>query len=127
MKNITYYAEIFLPIITVVISSVVSYFVAKMKAQSEIDKIMLSLSHKDEENFTHSYTHLLSSVAQYCSHPDLYNREAAQDACADFLSVAPPTFHSLLTELDYTLNSGDKLKLLSLREKLISLYSEWAN
>lgn len=131
MKNILSIIKDFiidcLPIITVVISSLISYLVAKSQIKNEIDKLLIEISHNDKTVISNAFQSLIASTANFCQSPNGYTLEDTIKANAAFISVAPEAFQPLLLELDNALSTKDKHKIQSIRTDLISLYSKWIN
>lgn len=113
------------PIITVIISSLVSYFVARAKAKSEVNKLLITLSHEDQTTFSNTFRDLLSYTLSFCQFPNGYVLEDAVKANSAFLTIAPDEFHPILSNLDHALNEWNVKEIQKLRKELISLYSKW--
>lgn len=127
MKNILDFIKEYQAIITVVISSLISYCIAKAKTKSEIDKLMLTWSRNDKTDFSKAFQQLLSTTSAYCQHQNYHIFENAISASATFLTLSPEEFQSLASEIDAALNNKNIEQVQNVREKLISLYSEWIN
>ena len=111
------------PIITIAISSVISYLIARNNTKNEIKKSMLSLTHQDKVLLNDAFTTLVASLDAAASIRCQDNKNAAIKAVSNFLAVSPPSFHPTLLALSDALHYKNYEEVYSLSKILLSLYS----
>lgn len=110
------------PLITVIISGIVSYIVAKTKARYEIKKTFLELNHQDKALFNSAFSTLMVLTEDYCDIQFLSTKNDAINANSTLMSVCPPCFSAILKEMDSALTSGNITEIKSVRNRLLYLY-----
>ncbi len=111
------------PIITLIISSVLSFIISRINARNEIKKLSLSFSREDKQAIDESFAKLIRLTGEYCSFPHGTLQYNAVEANAKFLTLAPEPFHSILSDLDSALHTQDIPKINTLRSSLLKMYS----
>ena len=124
MKNFLNFIEEYQSLIIPLISSVLSYYVAKSKAKSEVDKLLLTWSRKDKSDFSDAFNHLISATSKYYCNSEPRELENALTATARFMSIAPREFHNCLLRLDDALNEQNVCIIPCIREEIMLLYSD---
>lgn len=123
MDNFVNLIRIFAPIITVVISSTISFFVAKHQAKNEIKRLLLSYTREDQQLFNDAFADLMTKTEDYCSFNCLSNKLDAIQANAKLFTIAPEPFHAILKDMDLALRNSNTYEIRKLREKILDLYS----
>ena len=112
-----------IPIITVIISSVISFFIAKHQAKNEIKKLIMSYNREDKQCLNDAYAELMLKTKEHC---DIMCRDslyAAILANSKLLAIAPKQIQPLLIEMDEALQNNDIDKIQTLRKSLMDLLS----
>ena len=123
MENIVKLTTTITPIITIIMSSVISFFIAKHQTKNEIKKLLMSYNREDKQLLNDAFTELMVKTKEHCDvvcRDSLYN---AISANSKFLAIAPKAFHPLLMEMDETLQNADIRKVQTLRKSLMELFS----
>lgn len=110
--------------LSILVSTAVSFFVAKAKTSHEMNKILLSYNRKDKALLNEVFSQLMVATNQYCSFKCEANKYDAIKYNTDLIAIAPEHFKPLLLELDTALVNSDENEVLKLRQKLLSLFSK---
>ena len=110
------------PIITVIISSVMSFFISWFKARHEIRKAKIIFDRADKGNFNKLFADLLVATNVCSNSPFQLLRDEAISINCDLLVIAPHYMKQKLKEMDIALNNGDIDKINQLRHELIDIY-----
>ena len=108
----------------VIVSGIVSFFVARSKAKSEIKKALLTINREDLLEFRLSFSKLTSAIDNFSEYRFLKYRDDAIKANTQCIGVAPKEFQSLFLEMDEILRNGDNSKITQKKRELLELYSE---
>lgn len=124
MESIVNITATLTPIITIIISSVISFFIAKHQTKSEIKKLIMSYNREDKQCLNDAYAELMVKTKEHC---DIMCRDslyAAILANSKLLAVAPKQFQPLLMKMDEALQDNDITKIQTLRKSLMGLLSD---
>lgn len=124
MKKILDFLIDCLPYIPVVLSAVISYFVAGLKAKSEIRKIKLTFEHNNITALNEAFPELIEKTQYYCESENQIYRAAAIKANANYICLAKKEIQPALKELDSALFNKDISKIKELRNNIIFLHSK---
>ena len=111
------------PIITIIISSIISFLVARHQTKNEIKKLIMSYNREDKQLLNDAFTELMTKTQEYCDFQCGMNLHDAISANSKFLTIAPKLFHPLLKELDVALQNADLHKIKTIRKSLMDLFS----
>lgn len=123
MDNIINILETITPIITIIISSALSFVISRINARNEIKRMSLSFSREDKQATDEAFSKLMRLTGEYCSFSCGATQYDAIEANAKFLTMAPDSFHTILNELDSAIHSKDLSKINNLRSSLLEMYS----
>ncbi len=112
------------PIITIAISSLVSYFIAKNQAKNEIKKTLLSFNREDKQALNDAFTNLMTKTERLCCFKCSSNIYDATEANVRFLSLAPKEFHPILNDLHTAIDDYNISKIQTIRKNLMKMYSQ---
>lgn len=111
------------PIITILISSLVSYFVAEIKVKNEINKTLLTFEYKDKQTFNSTFADLIKKTERVCRcgcDKDIYD---AVEVTSKFFTLAPKEFHPTLTQLHKAIINVNITEIKKLQEDLLQMCS----
>lgn len=111
------------PIVTIIISSIISFLVARHQTKNEIKKLLMSYNREDKQLLNDAFTELMVKTQEYCDFSCGINLHNAISANSKFLTIAPKPFHHLLKEMDVALQNNDIHKIKNIRELLMELFS----
>lgn len=112
------------PIITIIISSFISYFIAKYNAKNEIRKALLSFAREDRLAMDKAFAELVSGMERLCTFRCDGNIRHVVTANAYFLTLAPKVFHPIIKDIDIAVNKCDLNEIQKLKKDLIEMYSQ---
>ena len=114
-----------LPVITIIISGIVSYLTAKFNAKTEIKKAMISINRENKIALNNAFSEFMAKTDKYFSSNAPISKTNAIKANAEFLAVAPKELHPIILEIDVALNNNSKYTVKELRDKLYNLFSQY--
>lgn len=123
MENMVKIATVITPIATIIISSVISFFIARHQTKNEIKKILMSYNREDKQLLNEAFVELMTKTEEYCNFSCGINLHKAISANSKFLAIAPKQFHPLLKEMDVALQNVDLHKIKTIRKSLMDLFS----
>ncbi len=114
-----------LPTIGVILSAIISYFVANKKAKSEIEKVKLQFNREDRIDFENSYNLFLKGITEYISDNNMPARVEFLKGYSSFLSKAPAEFYPHLRKLDDLYHFYNQNELITVKNQIMELYSKY--
>ena len=111
------------PSIAVVVSALISYLVAKLKAKNEIKKVMLNFNRDDEVTKKQAFATFMSATEEFYNFPNGGNRNKAIEATANYLHFAPSGVRELLPQMDIAISEKNLQTIKNLRLEIYSLES----
>lgn len=123
MNNFLNVIDTFSSIITLLLSGIISYIVAGLKAKTEIKKTLLSFNHQDKQSFQKSFANVIAKSGVLSLDRSLASMNNALDACAVFIAVSPEKYHSAIMELDKAIRDYDIKNIEKARITLIKIHS----
>ena len=124
MQKILSFISTMSPIITIIISSLISYLIARSNARHEVNKLLLSFNREDKTQLYDNFSNLISSLSKLSENPSPENKSNAIEENSKFLTVAPKSFHPTLITISDILQDEDYDELHRLSKTLLLLYSQ---
>lgn len=112
------------PIITVLLSAIISAIVSKANFKREMAKQNLELRRKDKQEFSELFSALTTHIEEYCRFSCDATLYDAIQTNTKFLTIAPKQFRPILKQLDVALLSANKHEIKSLRTQLLDMHSQ---
>lgn len=119
MKTLIKYINVWLPSVSVIVSALVSYCVAKLKSKDEIKKLLLGFDREDKNLFNETFSKLLKNSIDYIESYDSEKRAISIEANSLLMTMAPKSYLSALQSMDIALTNYDYQKIQAAREQLI--------
>ena len=113
-----------LPSISVIISAVISWVVAKTKAKNELKKLRIEFEHQDKENFSKAFAALMAASSNFCFHDCQENLSKAISANSNLLSFAPESLLPLVKEMNVALSSRNIRVVQEVQNRMVTALSE---
>lgn len=113
--------ESLLPVITVILSAVVSVVVSRLTSIQEIKKFTLESEREDNNQFKELFSLLMQQTDAFCSYKCNGNKSDAIKTNAKLISYAPDEIIPLLKELDIALTNKDVIRIKAIREELMTV------
>ena len=123
MENIIKITGIITPIATIIISSAVSFFIAKHQTKNEIKKLLMSYNREDKQLLNNAFAELMTNTENFCKFSNGIYLNKAISANSKFLAIAPKQFLPLAKEMDEALQNIDTSKIKNIRKSLMDLFS----
>lgn len=112
------------PLLTVFVSGIISYLIAKFNAKNEIKKALLSMNHETRKTMNSAFSECIFNLERYQKSSAPISRFDAIRATAEFMAIAPKELHPILIELDSALASDNKYQSQKLRDELFAVFSQ---
>lgn len=111
------------PIISILVSSALSYIIATNKAKTEIQKISLRFEHEDNQAFQASLADILAKSGMYINtlSKDVFNSTVS--SCSVFTALCPERFVDTAIKLDNAILNRNIKEIEEARITLIQINS----
>ena len=123
MNKIITIINILTPILTVFISSLISYAISKSQAKAEIKRTLMSYDREDKKLLNDAFVDLITKTEEFCSFGCLGNMQDAIQANSKFLTLAPEQFRAVLLDMDTALKNSNSRNIEKLRKDIIDIYT----
>lgn len=107
-----------LPVISALLSAVISYFVASHKTKLEISKLKEEYRREDQKAYHSAFASVMEATQSFYDFDCGTTEKAAVKAVAELMVVAPNSLHSILKELDSAITLNNKSLIPKLRKDL---------
>ncbi len=122
MDNFLKIVDTFMPIITIVLSTVIAHFVSKSNAKKEVEKSKLEYQNLKTEEFNSLFTKLMSATEQYRLSQSITSKLEAIEAVISLLNIAPKPYVRALQKLHNALSENNISKINEFRFELLHFH-----
>ena len=124
MEKFVDFLNNWLPAFSVIISAIISWIVASIKAKAELKKLKYEFEHQDKSELSHAFGELMSFSSNYCFGPCQDTLSKAIYANAKLLSLAPKELIPVVNEMHVALDNKSIEDIQRVRNKVASTLSE---